>query len=96
MMGVFCTGSTWVGINWRMCLVVCTYRSVTGKAKSYLSGPSSPTIMGSSQVIGELGLESIKSKLNLMEILDPQTLSIEHQFYYVIHAMSALPTGVSN
>ena len=95
MLVVFCTGGAWVKINWRMCLVVCMYRRVIGKTKTCLSGPSSLTIMGSPQVIGELGLKSIKSKLNLMEILDPQMLSIKHQFY-IIHAMSTLPTVVSN
>ena len=75
---VFCTGGAWVKINWRMCLVVCMSRGVRVKTKTYLSSPSSLTVMGSLQVVRELGLKGVEPKLNLVEILDPQLLSKQH------------------
>lgn len=78
MVGVLCSGCARININRGMCLVVCMSRGVRVKTKTYLSSPSSLTVMGSLQVVRELGLKGVEPKLNLVEILDPQLLSKQH------------------
>lgn len=78
MVGVLCSGCARISINRGMCLVVCMSRGVRVKTKTYLSSPSSLTVMGSLQVVRELGLKGVEPKLNLVEILDPQLLSKQH------------------
>lgn len=78
MVGVLCSGCARISINRGMCLVVCMSRGVRVKTKTYLSSPSSLTVMGSLQVVRELGLKGVEPKLNLVEILDPQLLLKQH------------------
>ena len=95
MVRVFRAQGAWVREGSGVWLLGCMCRIMKDRPKAYLSGPPSTAVVGGSQVVRKLWLESIKSVLNLMKLLCSQPLTIKHDLY-IIHTECALSTGMPN
>lgn len=73
---MWCAGGTGIRVSRIRMDWSCMICWMVENSISYLSSPSSSTVMEGSKVIGELRLQGIKSVLYLVEVLNSKSLAV--------------------